>query len=138
MKRALPSEIARVTAKIHQLEGEVTQLEQCKDDVELNLFEGFEEAGVGDGLTGNRQNLAAWRRLNEFRSDIADSKKSIELESMRVQHQIMKLRESKQWLTDMSITANAVQTDQNPMEQNRLIRDFKGYLRKKIGIEKLE
>ena len=24
------------------------------------------------------------------------------------------------------------------MEQNRLIRDFKGYLRKKIGIEKLE
>ena len=62
----------------------MTQLEQCKDDVELNLFEGFEEAGVGDGLTGNRQNLAAWRRLNEFRSDIADSKKSIELESMRV------------------------------------------------------
>ena len=38
LKRALPSEIARVSTKIAQLEKELAQLEECKVDVAQNLF----------------------------------------------------------------------------------------------------
>ena len=40
------------------------------------------EAGGGADL----RNLAAWRRLNEFKSDIHDEKKKIEIEAMRVEN----------------------------------------------------
>jgi len=39
------------------------QLEECKLDLAENLFQGFD-----DGMVGN--DLATWRRLNEFKSDI--------------------------------------------------------------------
>lgn len=52
------------------------------------------------------RNLHAWRRLNEFRSDIKGEKKSIENEALRVESQITRLSESKQWLTDMAIKIN--------------------------------
>ena len=83
------------------------------------------------------RNLASWRRLNEFRSDIENERKSIEMEAMRVENHIVKLRESKQWLTDMSIKINGIGVNTDFIEQNRIIREFKGYLRKKIGLEKI-
>ena len=76
------------------------------------------------------RNLAAWRRLNEFRSDIENERKSIEMEALRVENHINKLKESKQWLTDMSIKINAIGVNTDFVEQGRLIREFKGYLRK--------
>ena len=99
LKHALPTEIARVATKIAKLEKELTQLEECKLDVTENLFQGFDEGMVGQGLEAeggaDLRNLAAWRRLNEFKSDIQDEKKKIEIEAMRVESQIIKLRESK-------------------------------------------
>ena len=92
------------------------------------------EAGGGADL----RNLAAWRRLNEFKSDIQGEKKKIEIEAMRVESQIIQLRESKQWLTDMSIKINQIGVNTDFIEQNRIIKEFKGYLRKKIGLERLE
>ena len=83
------------------------------------------------------RNLAAWRRLNEFRSDIDNERKSIEMEVLRVESHISKLKESKQWLTDMSIKINAIGVNTDFIEQGKIIREFKGYLRKKIGLEKL-
>ena len=84
------------------------------------------------------RNLAAWRRLNEFRSDIENERKSIEMEALRVENHINKLKESKQWLTDMSIKINAIGVNTDFIEQGRIIREFKGYLRKKIGLDKLQ
>ena len=74
LKRALPTEIARVATTIAKLEKEKAQLEECKMDIEKNLFEGFDD-GIGEGLTmgssgAEVRNLAAWRRLNEFKLDI--------------------------------------------------------------------
>lgn len=116
MKRALPGEIARVATKIAQLEKELEKLEECKVDIAENLFAGFDEgsavaadiAAGDDEEDGERRrvdmrNLASWRRLNEFRSDIENERKSIEMEALRVENQIVKLKQSKQWLTDMSI-----------------------------------
>ena len=141
LKHALPTEIARVATKIAKLEKELTQLEECKLDVTENLFQGFDEGMVGQGLEAeggaDLRNLAAWRRLNEFKSDIQGEKKKIEIEAMRVESQIIKLKESKQWLTDMSIKINQIGVNTDYIEQNRIIKEFKGYLRKKIGLEQL-
>ena len=105
------------------------------------MFQGFDE-GMGQGLEAgggaDLRNLAAWRRLNEFKSDIQGEKKKIEIEAMRVESQIIQLRESKQWLTDMSIKINQIGVNTDFIEQNRIIKEFKGYLRKKIGLERLE
>ena len=58
---------------------------------------------------------------------------------MRVESQIARLKESKQWLTDMSIRINQIQVNNDGvLDRNRLVQEFKGYLRKKIGLEKLE
>ena len=38
----------------------------------------------------------------------------------------------------MSIKVNQMPSNGDTLEKNRMIREFKGYLRKKIGIEKLE
>lgn len=85
------------------------------------------------------RNLHAWRRLNEFRSDIKGEKKSIENEALRVESQITRLSESKQWLTDMAIKINQMQVNSSTvLERSRLVHEFKGYLRKKIGIERVE
>ena len=88
----MPTEIARVATKIAKLEKELTQLEECKLDVTENLFQGFDE-GMGQGLEAgggaDLRNLAAWRRLNEFKSDIQGEKKKIEIEAMRVENQIV-------------------------------------------------
>ena len=74
-----------------------------------NLFHGIND-GMGDGIENKAdvRNLAVWRRLNEFKSDISHEKKSIEGEALRVEAQIARLRESKQWLTDMSIKLNSM------------------------------
>ena len=83
--------------------------------------------------------MDAWRRLTEFKSDIQGEKKSIQIEVLRVEHQIGKLRESKQWLTDTSIKLSQLSSQTSDVvQQNRLIQEFKGYLRKKIGLEKQE
>ena len=94
--------------------------------------------GLDAGGGADLRNLAAWRRLNEFKSDIQDEKKKIEIEAMRVENQIIQLKESKQWLTDMSIKINQVGVTTDFIEQNRIIKEFKGYLRKKIGLESLQ
>jgi len=60
------------------------------------------------------------------------------MEVMRVDNQIMHLKESRQWLTDMSIKVNQMAINTDFIEQNRLIKEFKSYLRKKIGLEKQE
>ena len=60
------------------------------------------------------------------------------MEVMRVEHQILSLKESKQWLTDTSIKLNQLSANSDPYESNRIIKEFKGYLRKKIGLEKLQ
>lgn len=141
LRRALPTEIARVATKITQLEKELTQLEECKLDLTENLFQGLDndDAGMGEGLEGkgtDLRNLAVWRRLNEFKTDIDGERKKIEMEALRVQSHISKLKESKQWLTDMSIKVNQLaESSTNQYESNRLIKEFKGYLRKKIGLE---
>ena len=57
-------------------------------DVTENLFHGLEgDDGIGDGLEpkANMRNLAVWRRLNEFKSDISQEKKNIENEALRVE-----------------------------------------------------
>ena len=60
------------------------------------------------------------------------------MEVLRVENQIVRLKESKQWLTDTSIKLNHLIARQaDDFEKNRLIKEFKGYLRKKIGLEKL-
>ena len=96
---------------------------------------------IGEGLDAgaNVRNLAAWRRLNEFKTDIQGEKKEIEMEAMRVEHQIVRLKESKQWLIDTSIKVNQLaERHSTGFEKNRLIQEFKGYLRKKIGLDKLQ
>ena len=95
---------------------------------------------MSDGLEAGAdlRSLAAWRRLNEFKSDIQGEKKSIEMEVMRVDNQVMRLKESRQWLSDMSIKVNQMAINTDFIEQNRLIKEFKSYLRKKIGLEKQE
>lgn len=145
LKRALPSEIARVTTLICKLEKELQQLEECRLDLTENLFSGLEPTdGIGDGLRqddkANVRNLHVWRRLNEFKSDIKGEKKNIEREVLRVESQLAKLRESKQWLTDMSISINHININGKPSRDScsRLVSDFKNYLRKKIGLGKLE
>ena len=142
MKRALPTEIARVTTRISKLEKELQQLEECRLDVAENLFMGLNPDDMGDlsqDQKANMRNLHAWRRLNEFKSDIKDEKKSIENEALRVESQINRLKESKQWLTDMSIKINQLQVNNGSiLDRTRLVHEFKGYLRKKIGIEKVE
>ena len=60
------------------------------------------------------------------------------MEVLRVENHIIKLKESKQWLTDMSIKINAIGVNTDFIEQSRIIREFKGYLRKKIGLEKIQ
>ena len=61
------------------------------------------------------------------------------MEVLRVESQIVRLKESKQWLTDTSIKLNHLIARQaDDYEKNRLIKEFKGYLRKKIGLEKLQ
>ena len=61
------------------------------------------------------------------------------MEVLRVENQIVRLKESKQWLTDTSIKLNHLIARQaDDFEKNRLIKEFKGYLRKKIGLEKLQ
>jgi hypothetical protein len=51
----------------------------------------------------------------------------------------VRLKESKKWLTDMSIKVNQIPVNGgDSLERNRMIKEFKGYLRKKIGLEKLE
>ena len=60
------------------------------------------------------------------------------MEVMRVDNQVMRLKESRQWLTDMSIKVNQMAINTDFIEQNRLIKEFKSYLRKKIGLEKQE
>ena len=137
LKRALPSEIARVATKIVSLEKELAQLLECKNDISENLFQGFND-GVDGEPGADLRNLAAWRRLNEFRSDIENERKSIEMEAMRVENHINKLKESKQWLTDMSIKINAIGINTDFIDQSRIIKEFKGYLRKKIGLEKIQ
>ena len=143
LKRALPTEIARVTAKITKLETELQQLEECRLDVAENLFMGLEpDNGMGEGLQTDKANvrdLNIWRRLNEFKSDIQPEKQNIEKEALRVESQIARLKDSKQWLTDMSIRINQIQVNNDGvLDRNRLVQEFKGYLRKKIGLEKLE
>lgn len=142
LKRVLPSEIARVATKIGKLEKELQQLEECKLDVTENLFHGLDgDDGIGEGLEpkANVRNLAVWRRLNEFKSDISREKQSIENEALRVESQIVRLKESKKWLTDMSIKVNQIPINGGDVfERNRMIKEFKGYLRKKIGLDKLE
>ena len=137
LKRALPSEIARVATKIVSLEKEHAQLLECKTDISQNLFQGLDE-GVGGEPGADLRNLAAWRRLNEFRSDIESERKSIEMEAMRVENHILKLKDSKQWLTDMSIKINAIGVNTDFIDQSRIIKEFKGYLRKKIGLEQIQ
>ena len=131
-----------------KLEKELEQLEQCKIDVTESLFTGLENKdgtvnglSIGEGLDAgaNVRNLAAWRRLNEFKTDIQGEKKEIEMEAMRVEHQIVRLKESKQWLIDTSIKVNQLaERHSTGFEKNRLIQEFKGYLRKKIGLDKLQ
>ena len=82
--------------------------------------------------------MAAWRRLNEFKSDIQNEKKNIDLEVLRVESHIAKLKESKQWLTDISIKIKTININTDYVESNRIVKEFKGYLRKKIGLEKIE
>jgi len=98
--------------------------------------------GMGEGLQkekANMRDLHVWRRLNEFKSDIKNEKKSIENEALRVESQITRLQESKQWLTEMAIKINQIQVNNDGvLDRNRLVQEFKGYLRKKIGLEKLE
>ena len=54
-----------------------------------NLFHGLDgdDGGIGEGLEpkANVRNLAVWRRLNEFKSDISQEKKNIENEALRVE-----------------------------------------------------
>ena len=57
---------------------------------------------------------------------------------MRVESQILKLKESKQWLTDISIKLKTLSINTDFIESNRIINEFKGYLRKKIGLKNLE
>lgn len=94
--------------------------------------------GEDGNPAADMRHLSSWRRLNEFRSDIENERKSIEMEAMRVQNHISKLKESKQWLTDMSIKINAIGINTDYVERGRIIREFKGYLRKKIGLEKIQ
>ena len=94
--------------------------------------------GEDGNPAADMRHLASWRRLNEFRSDIENERKSIEMEAMRVENHINKLKESKQWLTDMSIKINAIGINTDFVERGRIIREFKGYLRKKIGLEKIQ
>ena len=82
--------------------------------------------------------MAAWRRLNEFKSDIQNEKKNIDLEVLRVESHIAKLKESKQWLTDISIKIKTININTDYVESNRIVKEFKGYLRKKIGLENIE
>jgi hypothetical protein len=46
-----------------------------------------DDGGIGEGLEpkANVRNLAVWRRLNEFKSDISQEKKNIENEALRVE-----------------------------------------------------
>lgn len=143
LKRAIPTEIARITTRISKLGKELQQLEECRLDIAENLFQGLEPDDITGDLSkdqkANVRNLHAWRRLNEFRSDIKGEKKSIENEALRVESQINRLKESKQWLTDMSIKINQIQVNSGTvLERTRLVQEFKGYLRKKIGIERVE
>ena len=82
--------------------------------------------------------MAAWRRLNEFKSDIQNEKKNIDLEVLRVESHIAKLKESKQWLTDISIKIKTININTDYVESNRIVKEFKGYLRKKIGLAEIE
>lgn len=58
-----------------------------------NLFQGIDNdsagaiGGMGEGLEGkgaDLRNLAVWRRLNEFKTDIDGERKKIEMEVLRV------------------------------------------------------
>ena len=60
------------------------------------------------------------------------------MEAMRVENHIIKLKESKQWLTDISIKINAIGVNTDFVDSSRIIQEFKGYLRKKIGLEKIQ
>ena len=52
--------------------------------------------------------MGAWRRLNEFRSDMKEERKNIEVEVLKVRAQITQLKESKRKLTELAIKVNQV------------------------------
>ena len=103
LKRIIPVELSKVTHKIQKLEKEVVQLEQCKKDISVNIFEGLNDdisvsMGTQDKAYGSQKSdgipkvdmksLSAWRRMNELKSDLDNETRVIEVEIIRIQAQI--------------------------------------------------
>ena len=73
MNRIIPNERAKVTSKIAQLQKEKEQIDAFSQDLDLNLFEGVDKDSV-----------AAFSRLNQFKKEIQHEKQTVHLEGMRI------------------------------------------------------
>ena len=138
----------KIADKIHKLQKELAQLEQCKRDITETLFEGLdEEESSSRKHTGGDQTatfepskvlqtntaLGAWTRMLEFKPDIEAEKKAIEMEILRVQSQIAHLQDSKDNLAKMGQQLSELQDSANEAEKVQLVADFKHYLRGKVS-----
>ena len=138
----------KIADKIHKLQKELAQLEQCKRDITETLFEGLdEEESSSRKHTGGDQTatfepskvlqtntaLGAWTRMLEFKTDIEAEKKAIEMEILRVQSQIAHLQDSKDNLAKMGQQLSELQDSANEAEKVQLVADFKHYLRGKVS-----
>lgn len=143
LKRLLPTEIGKIASKVAKLEKEIVQLESCFKDLDADLFQGLGGATDKDEFSGPDGNgLGAWRRLNEFRSDMKEERKNIEVEVLKVKAQISHLRESKRKLTELAIKVNQVQLgglkESSGKQESQLVSEFKHYLRQKLAISREE